>query len=131
MVLDDIDDLLTTGGITTTIYHGRLVDRPNDAFSIDEQGGVAPVRGMASGPGQALFERVNISLVRRSTSYDTAREDMNTAWKLLDGVTQRTINSTRYSSITAQQSPFNIGRDDSDRALVGCTFSCMKTLSTA
>ena len=29
MLLDDIDDLLSTGGVTTTIYRADMPDQPN------------------------------------------------------------------------------------------------------
>jgi len=130
MLLDDIDDLLTTGGVATTIYRGFMADRPNDAVAIIETGGLPPIKGMADGPGEALFERATVQITRRSTSYDTARDSMHTIYTLLDGVTQRTINSTRYSMIAALQSPFGLGRDESGRTMLGCNFTCWKTLST-
>jgi hypothetical protein len=130
VLLDDIADLLTTGGITTTIYKGRLQDRPNDAIALLETGGQPAIHAMSTGPGNALFERPSVQILRRSTSYNTARAEMNTIHNLLDGVTQRTINSTRYSMIQAVQPPFAIDRDSADRAMLSCNFLCMKTLST-
>ena len=126
-LLDDVADLLTTGGITTTIYRGNLVETPSDAIGLQETGGISPVRAMSTGPGKAVFERPTFQIIRRSTSYDTARTEMTTILSLLDGLSQRTINSTRYAYIEATQSPFSLGRDDSDRAMLALNFSAVRT----
>ena len=128
MLLDDISDLLTTGGITTQIYKSVMPEQPNDAILITETGGRAAVHAMSSGPGNALLEQPGFQVIRRSQSYETARTEMRTVFQLLDGLSERTINSVRYSYVEAQQSPFPIGRDDALRSLIAVNFLAYKTL---
>lgn len=130
MLLDDIKDLLSTGGITTPIYKSRLAGGPDELIALYETGGLPSVKAMSTGPGNAKFERPSVQVIRRSNSYETARLEMNTIHSLLDGLNERTINSTRYSWITALQPPFALDRDSADRAVIACNFSCLKTLST-
>jgi hypothetical protein len=129
MLLDDIADLLTTGAISTTIYKGYMPEQPDDAFSVVETGGLGAVHAMSTGPGNALLEVPGFQLVRRSSSYQTARSGMQDAFDLLDGLSERTINSTRYSYVVAQQSPFSLGRDESQRSRIVLNFLAYKTLS--
>ena len=130
MLLDDMSDLLTTGAITTRIYKGFMPEQPDDAFAIVETGGVPAVHGMSSGPGNALLEHPTFQLIRRSASYVTARNGMQSAFDLLDGLQQRTINSTRYAYVEAQQSPFSLGRDESERTRMVVNFVAYKELTS-
>lgn len=128
----DIRDLLTSGGITSpTIYRGFMPEKPDDAVQILETGGQPPVHRMSASPGNAVEEVAGFQIIRRSPSYDRARASMNAIWKLLDGEGDRTINDVRYLWIEARQSPFALGRDDTDRTLMVCNFLAFKELSTA
>ena len=129
MLLDDISDLLSTGAITTTVYKGFMPEKPDDAFAVIETGGFPAVHGMSSGPGNALLEHPTFQLIRRSSSYATAATAMQSAFDLLDGLQQRTINSTRYAYVEAQQSPFSLGRDESDRSRIVVNFVVYKELT--
>lgn len=126
MLLDDISDLLTTGGVATTKYKSYLPEQPDDAFLLTETGGRGPVHGFAGSPGQALLEIAGLQVLRRSSSYQTARNGMDTVMGLLDGLSERTINATRYSYVEAQQVPFSLGRDKSERSMVAVNFLAYK-----
>jgi len=128
--LDDISDLLSTGGITTTIYKGFMPEQPNDAFILTETAGLGPIHAMSTGPGQAKLEVAGLQVIRRSQTYSTARSGMQTVMNLLDGLSERTINATRYSYVSAQQVPFSLGRDDSERTMLSVNFLAWKDLST-
>jgi hypothetical protein len=130
VLLDDISDLLTTGSISATIYKGFFPEQPDDAFVLSETAGRGPIHAMAGGPGQAKLEVAGLQVIRRSASYQTARQDMQNVMDLLDGLTERTINSTRYSYIEATQVPFGLMRDESQRSLVAVNFLAYKDLST-
>ena len=129
MLLDDISDLLSTGSITTTIYKGYMAEQPDDAFSIIETGGMNPVHAMSTGPGNALLEVPTFQIMRRSASYATARTGLQAAFDLLDGLSERTINNTRYSFVTATQSPMALGRDESQRSLLVVNFTAYKEVT--
>ena len=126
MLLDDISDLLSTGGITTTTYKAFMPEQPDDAFVLTETAGQGPVRTFAGSPGQAVLEIAGLQVLRRSASYATARTAMQTVMNLLDGLSERTINATRYSYIEATQVPFSLGRDDSERSMLAVNFLAYK-----
>ncbi len=131
MLTDDIKTLLSDGGITETIYRGFMPERGDDVFQILETGGLEPIRAMSGVPGNAVEEAAGFQLTRRSPSYDRARIGMNAAFKLLDGEGDKTINGVSYKWIAARQSPFALGRDESDRTLITCNFLAYKALSTS
>ena len=129
MFLDDISDLLTTGGVTTEIYKSFMPEQPDNAFVLTETAGQGPVHTFASSPGQAVLEIAGLQVIRRSASYETARNGMETVLDLLDGLSERTINATRYSYVEATQVPFSLGRDDSERSLLAVNFLAYKERS--
>jgi len=130
MLLDDISDLLTTGSISTTIYKSFMPEQPDDAFLLTETGGRGPIHAMSTGPGNAALEVAGLQVIRRSSSYETARSGMQSVMNLLDGLSERTINSTRYSYVEATQVPFALMRDEAERSLVAVNFLAYKDLST-
>ena len=130
MLLDDLADLLSSGGITTTAYRGFMPEQPDDAIQLIETGGMAPLRAMAGSAGTAL-ERPGVQIVRRSPSYERARVEMQVIWRMLDGLGDRTLNGTRYLWFAASQQPFPLGRDDSNRTLIAMNVGVVKDPSTA
>ena len=128
---DDLGDYLTSGGVTTTRYTEFLPEQPDEALLLKESGGMGPVHAMASGPGQAVEEAAGLQVIRRSRTYRRARVEMGVIFRLLDGFGDRVLNGTRYSWIEAVQSPFPLGRDESDRSLVACNFLVYKALTTS
>lgn len=133
MLLDDIADLLSTGGISGTVYKGWMPDAGTTAVAVYETGGQRSVHAMGAEPGQAVVERPRVQVVTRAAGddYQTARNAANNAFRLLDGVRERTINGTRYLWICAVQSPFLMGRDANQRVLIAANFDVMKVLSTS
>ncbi len=136
MLLDDLGDLLSTGGIGTVgstsdygIFLGRMPDAPDKAVSIIETGGIAPYRRMTGTAGDVVAERPRVQVVVRSDQYSTGREKANDAWKLLESLPERTINGTRYLYAEAVQSVFVIGRDENDRVLLGFNLDIVKEVT--
>jgi hypothetical protein len=130
LLLTDIDDYLTTAGVTTPeIFRGYQPEDPNRCVVIYETMGFAPVQRMGSSPGTALAERPEVQIVARSTSYPTARNDAEDCFKALDGLYERTINGTRYLYVEAMQSPFFLDRDDLNRVRVACNYRIVKDLT--
>lgn len=130
-ILDDISDLLTTGGIATTIYCGFMPEKVDEAIQIVSTGGYPPVRAMSGEPGNAKEERPTIQIIRRSMTLQRCVAEMNAIWKLLDGFGDRSINGTPYKWIEAMQSPFPLGRDATNRTEYACNFIVCKALSTS
>lgn len=135
MILDDMTDYLTTGsiGLTTgtNLFAAGLPDSPDTACAVYETGGFFPIHAMAAGPGSALLERPRIQVVTRAQSYRTARQIAHNAFKLLDGLRDRTVNSTRYLYVQAVSSPAAMGIDGSGRTRVVCNYDVIKALHTS
>lgn len=132
MLLDDIADYLSTGGISGTIFRGVFGEKPDNATAVYESVGLSPIRGMSPTPGQAKVERPVVQIVCRSTAddYSTARTRAHAIFKIMDGMPTRTLNGVAYKWAAARQSPFLMGRDEAGRVLIACNYDVVKELST-
>ena len=130
-LIDDIADLLSSGGVTATIYRGYLPEQPDDAVGLVPTGGLAPVRAMRASAGQPVEERPSVQVTIRAATVQRAMVNANFIWRLLDGAGDRDINGTRYYWIAARQSPFPLPRDGSDRAVWAFNIDVAKAVSTA
>jgi|TARA_Y100000310_G_scaffold85390_1_gene82255 hypothetical protein len=139
MLLDDIGDILSTGGIGTVastedwgIFYGFLPPSPDRAVAIFETAGNESIRAMSSGPGEAPAEQPRFQVRVRGEVYDyvEARRKARDCFNLLDQLGGVTVNATRYLWVSALQSPFALGLDDNNRPSVVCNFSVVKGLST-
>lgn len=130
-LLDDLSDLLSSGGITTTIYKGFLAEQPDDAIALIETGGLPAVHAMNASAGNAVEERPTVQIIRRSPVYNRARAEMQFIWRMLDGFGDRNINGTRYMWIASRQMPFTLPEDESRRTMFVCNFDIAKAVSTS
>jgi len=137
-LLDDIADLLSSGGVTTPVYTSFLPPQPDEAIQILDGGGFAPIRAMPGsvgrggvGAGLIVQERPTVQIMRRSQSPQRARAEMNYIFRILDGLGNRDVNGTRYGLISAQQTPFPLPNDETGRRLQVCNFLVEKALTTA
>jgi hypothetical protein len=137
MLLDDIADLLTTGGMSETFYKAWMPEQPDQCIGLYETDGLGPINAMSSGPGAsplenpvARLEVAGVQVIGRDSNYQTLRLNMQEVYTYLNGVSERTINSTRYSYISAQQVPFGVGRDETGRSMMSLNLLAYKTIST-
>ena len=138
-ILDDLKDLLSSGGVTTTLYREFMPPSPDDAILLRETGGYPAHRAMPGnaargggvGSGQIVVERVTVQITRRSPSAQRAIAEMNYIYRFLDGAGDRDINGTRYNHIMALQPPFPLPADESGRSLRVLNFLVEKALSTS
>jgi hypothetical protein len=72
-----------------------------------------------------------VQVTTRALKYQTARQLMHNIFQRLDGLSERTINSTRYLHITAVSSPAAMGTDASGRARFVTNFDIVKKLHTS
>lgn len=136
MILDEIADYLSTGGLGTVgtdLFKAYLPEQPDAAMVISETGGTSPYRAMRSVAGGAVAERPRIQVMARAAEFDyaAARLKINNVMARLDGAGDLTLNGVRYLWIAAVQSPFPMGRDDQGRVRIGINFDVVKALSTA
>lgn len=134
MLLDDVADYLSSGGIGTVgtdIFKGYMPDTPDGAVAVYETGGLGTVHAMNPSAGQAVLEQPRVQVVCRAAAgdYETARAKAHDVFLLMDGLPAREINATQYHWGQAVQSPFPMGRDESNRVLIACNFDVKKALS--
>lgn len=138
MLLDDIADYISSGGVGTVgstaswgIFKGIRPDFPDKCVAVYEYGGAFSLHAMSSGPGRAVAERPRVQVVIRTNNYSTGRTKANEVFRLLDGLRERAINGVTYKWAAAIQSPFLLGRDENDRALIAANYEVWKAISTA
>jgi hypothetical protein len=138
VILDDLLDYLSTSGMGTvgstadgSLFYSQLPPEVIACIGLFETGGLSSIHTFSGGPGNAVVERPRVQVVSRAATYATARARAQDAFMLLDGLANRTINGVRYLSITAVQSPFDMGRDDNNYPRVACNFDVVKSLSTS
>lgn len=136
MLLDDITDYLSSGGIGTNgtnLFAGFLPEQPDVAVVVHETGGRGPDVAMGNVAGVIAMEWPSVQVVCRGLASDYAapRSKAHDVFKLLQGLPQRAINGTQYHWGQARQSPFLMGRDEAGRVLIACNYDIAKALSTA
>lgn len=132
MLADDIADILTSGGLDTlALFTHELPERPNSGLVIAPTGGSGYDRTMSSTPANAPLERPSIQLRARATDTLTAEALLMSAHVILNGMSERSINSHRYYYIRAIQSPMYLGRDEANRPLFSCNYDILRAESTA
>lgn len=136
MLLDEVGDYLSTGGLGTVgvdLFLGYMPETPDAVLALYETGGLGPVRAMRSSPGQPVAERPRLQVVARAAEHDyaAARLKVQQAYAKLEGAGDLTLGGVRYLWIGAVQSPFLMGRDSQGRVMVACNFDVVKEASTA
>ncbi len=115
------------------IWIGKIgEDSPDTSVGFFETGGAAPNYVL----GSLSHVRPGIQVISRSTSYIAASLNADTIHGILSVVentdiakTAPTTGTTRYITITPNQSPFEIGEDDKRRQLFSCNYFIQKALS--
>lgn len=126
MLLDDLSDYLSSGGLGT-VYRDYLPTDPDTVLTVYGTGGQAPTYTMAA---PHALEQPRVQIVSRAMSLETAHQRAKSAYELLSGLRNRDINGVRYHWIEAVQEPFLLGRDENARFTVACNFDIKKDRST-
>lgn len=140
MILDEIvaylaaqsTDFTRLAGSGGNLSAGIMPDAspaPDTIATVYETGGLPVVHTFSTDGVNREFEQPRIQIVTRSTDYQTARNLADTAFKLLDGLSDTTLSGTHYMDISAVQSPFSIGRDGNERHLVSVNFDVRKRVT--
>lgn len=128
MLLDDLRTYLLTGSLcSTAIYCGRLPMVPDTAIGLFEEGGLASVHTMSTGPGAAIAVQPRVRVVIRDAQYESARDIMDRTHHYLDGVRDQAVGTKTYFWIVALGQPEAMGVDENDRHLVGCRYQVICT----
>lgn len=136
MLLDELGDYLSTGGVGTVgvdLFLGYMPEKPSACVALYETGGAGPIRAFRGVPGDPVAVRPRVQVVARADEYDyaAARLKVQTAYQLLEGMGDRTLNGVNYKWAGAVQEPFLLGRDDQGRVKVACNFDIIKAKSTS
>lgn len=130
MILDDIADYLTSGGMANVLTNGFDERSADGSLALYETGGFGTEHTMGNTPGSAIAEQPRIMAVARSTSYAVARGVIQQAFLRLDGLPERTINGTRYFWGQAVQSPYLLSRDAQGKVEIAFNVDILKGMST-
>lgn len=126
-VVDDLADLLSSGGITTTIFRGFMPESPDEALQVVETGAYPPVYAF----GTVVEERPSVQVMRRSLVANRARAELQFINRMLDALGDRSINGTQYKWISVLQPPTPLPRDESNRELFVINLAIAKAVTTA
>ena len=126
MVLDDLADLLSTGGMGT-IYKDYMPTTPDVVISIYGAGGSTPTHTMKV---PHVLEQPRVQVICRAVSLQSAHDTARGVYGILNGLRSRTINGVLYHWVTATQEPFLLGRDQNARFTVACNYDVKKDRST-
>lgn len=108
------------------LFLGTRPEDPEQLLAIHEYPGQAPeYQNDGSTPGPSR-EHPQVQVMGRGRDYEMVRAMVQLAWVALSRVTNQVINGTRYLEIRPSSSPALIGRDASDRVLIGFNASVHK-----
>ena len=135
MILDDLSSFIAAGSTKftagTNLFRSMMPPTPHTCVGIYENAGLPPDWSM--GASTPTRERGRVQIVCRSTSYQTARTNMETIHVLLDHkITNSTSVSSsgpRYLQVRASQTPFPIGQDENGRFRLACNYDIDKERS--
>ena len=133
-VLDDVatylvaQTTLTVGNTTGTLQKAVMLDEYSNTVSVlYETGGLPSVHSFSTAnPVTVVYDQPSFQLIARSTSYVTASSAARLVHDTLDGLGLTALGATTYLSVDAQQRPFPIGRDDSERHLISVNFQAKR-----
>ena len=123
---DDITDLLVTGGLSSTVHVGELLERPTKAVAVTPYAGLQTLRSFNG----AVLEQVRIQVRARASDYPTVEDLMSSAHGKLDGAKDKTINGRLYYWMEALQPPFYIGRDEEERSIFAFNLNVLRSATT-
>lgn len=129
MLLDEVGTFLqqnAEGTLGTDLFLFEMPpESPDVAVAVIETGGLAP-EFIHSNPTRQTYERPTFQVVARDPNPKTARTKAENIYKLLGSVVNTSLSGTRYLRIFPTQSPFRLGRDENDRALIACNYEAFK-----
>jgi hypothetical protein len=127
---EDIRDLLTTGGFSSSIFIAEAPERPANCLVVTATGGLGPTRTMSAGLANAPVEHVRMQVRARAADYAACDAIMTSAYGLLNGLQERTANARRYYYVSPVQTPFYLGLDGAARPVIAVNFDVQRAEST-
>jgi len=141
MLLDELTKLITDNAtefvLQTSIFKGIENAACQDTCTfVHETGGLSP--DFVFNSSNPVWEQPSVQIINRSTNYQTARNNAQTIYNLLQQQANVTLapntsagaSGALYYEILPLQSPFLLGLDANQRIEISCNYSIRKTLST-
>ena len=130
MILDDLADYLTTGGVATSgtnLFVGsRMPDTPNELIMLRLYSGIESIHVFGESEGEAELDQPRFQAEVRSTTYQSADSLCRSVRNRLDRA-KFTINGKLYHHIEALNSdPLPLDVDESRRYSVVMNFQVKK-----
>jgi len=124
MLLDEIATFLGTA-LSLTVYKGSMPDTPDEALTVYEYGGFAPVHAM--GAADHLMRRPRIQIACRGPigDYATPRTTADAAYSAMH-MGAATLSAVAYYRVEAVDEPFPLERDSNDRWIICCNYEIWK-----
>jgi len=118
MILNTLRQALISNGVSATIYIDFLPAEPDTAILLRGYSGQVP-------DVNHPYDRPSLQVVSRSNDYLTAYTNAHSVFNTLQGSNMYSLVSglANVVDITANQSPYFIGRDDRDRSTFTQNFS--------
>ena len=133
MILDDLATYIAAQSTAFSVFSGTtgnlgkalMLDKIHQSTmnSIYETAGLPNLYTFSTtNKATRVAEKPRIQVLSRSTSYQTARNNIDTIYQLLDGFSGPlpTSTGTEYLSIEAVQAPFSAGRDENEIGRASC-----------
>lgn len=111
---------------TDLFMHSFPATAKDTAVCLYETGGVGSVESF----GGIVHERPSTQVLVRSTSYLVARNIAQTAYNTITAIKSTSLSGTEYLYTSSQQSPFDIGDDESGRVQISCNYFIYKEPSS-
>ncbi len=129
VLLDDLSDYLTTGGVATAgtnMFIGGFLDQPDEQVSMLESGGFPPIETMSAGPSTHVAEMPTVQVLVRGGRNERQgpRTLANSVFHALSGLRNQTINGLKYHYIQCQP-PAIVDIDANNRTVfsINCTIT--------
>jgi len=122
-----------TASTDIPIYLNTMPTTPDTAMALYEPGGAPPLVSLNS--TVPVSERPRLQLMSRAPGYEAARDNAQSIWDALFGLTNTDIAKTGSTGVTTWQSadpvgsPGDLGLDGNNRNLVSANFQLTKEMS--
>ncbi len=112
------------GTVGTDIFFNNLPDTPeypDNLIVFSDTGGFPPDHAMGANAVNPVFENASMQVLVQHNDPESGFGTLYDIFKLLDGYSG-TLDSVEYLLVTAESSPFLIGKDENDRERFACNF---------
>jgi hypothetical protein len=134
MVTDDLVQLIVDDGLgtfaTDLFVGGFPVSAPDLCVAVTEYGGPAGVDFFGEVTPTLERPRVQVRVRGEAYDYDGPRTRLELIYQALGARSAFTVNGVRYLDLSPIQTPFPMGKDESNRWMFAVNFEALKERQT-